>query len=250
MNLSHVRVLVTRPEPQAQALTDAINEAGGHAWSMPMLGINALTETLAIKNCLLMFDQFDRIIVTSSPAARLGMDLIEQNWPQLPIHIQWFAIGASTASELEYFGVRAVFSNQGVNSEALLDLDSFIDVKGENVLIIKGVGGRELLAEQLANSGAHVQKLEVYRRFCPTYQRNAVVKKLESNTINVILCGSGETLTNLGYYLPISYRASYRLLVPSARVAKQAHGLGFQRVTNACGASNDTMLLALEAIPT
>lgn len=138
MNLSHVRVLVTRPEPQAQALTDAINEAGGHAWSMPMLGINALTETLAIKNCLLMFDQFDRIIVTSSPAARLGMDLIEQYWPQLPIHIQWFAIGASTASELEYFGVRAVFSNQGVNSEALLDLDSFIDVKGENVLIIKG----------------------------------------------------------------------------------------------------------------
>ena len=250
MNLSHIRALVTRPEPQAQALTEAIREANGLAWPLPMLGIDALAETQAMRDCLLMLDQFDHIIVTSRPAARLGVELIERYWPQLPVHCQWFAIGSSTAAELEQFDIRAQYSETGVDSEALLTLEAFNIVQDKKVLILKGVGGREVLEEQLSSSGASVHTVDVYQRSCPTYERNAVVKKLEIHSINVILCGSGETLTNLGYYLPMSYRADYRLLVPSERVARQAHSLGFQQVTNTCGASNEMMLLALEAIPT
>lgn len=248
MNLTNIRALVTRPEPQAQALKDAIIEAKGCACSMPMLSIEALPEMQTVRDRLLSLDQFDRIIVTSRPAAKLGMELIEQYWPQLPIHCQWFAIGSSTAAELEHYDVRAQFSENGVDSEALLELGTFNDVEGERLLIIKGVGGRGLLEEQLSNSGASVQTLEVYHRSRPTYERNAVVKKLESNSINVILCGSGETLTNLGYYLPMSYRADYRLLVPSERVVRQAHSLGFQQVINTRGASNEAMLQALTQI--
>ncbi|WP_419832669.1 uroporphyrinogen-III synthase [Endozoicomonas atrinae] len=241
---------MTRPEPQAQALTEAIREAGGLAWPLPMLGINALAETQAMRDCLLMLDQFDHVIVTSRPAARLGVELIERYWPQLPVHCQWFAIGSSTAAELDQFDIRAQYSETGVDSEALLTLEAFSNVQDKKVLILKGVGGREVLEGQLSRSGASVHTMDVYQRSCPTYERNAVVKKLESHSINVILCGSGETLTNLGYYLPMSYRADYRLLVPSERVARQAHSQGFQQVTNTCGASNEMMLPALEAIPT
>ncbi|MFK0572535.1 uroporphyrinogen-III synthase [Endozoicomonas sp.] len=248
MNLSHIRALVTRPEPQARALTEAIKKAKGQAWSMPMLNIDAIPETQAMRDCLLSLDQFDRIIVTSRPAAKLGMELIEQYWPQLPIHGQWFAIGSSTATELGHYNVRAQFSENGVDSEALLELDTFNNVASERLLIIKGVGGRGLLEEQLSYSGGRVRALEVYQRSRPDYERNAAVKKLESHSINVILCGSGETLTNLGYYLPMSRRADYRLLVPSERVAGQAHNLGFQQVINTRGASNEVMLQALAQI--
>ncbi|WP_257284547.1 uroporphyrinogen-III synthase [Endozoicomonas sp. SESOKO1] len=248
MKLSYIRALVTRPEPQAQALVDAIREMGGQSWPVPMLAIDALAETQAMKDCLLMLDQFDQIIVTSRPAARLGVELIERYWPQLPVHCQWFAIGGSTAAELGQFDIKAHYSQAGVDSEALLTLDAFNHVQDKRVLIIKGAGGRELLEEQLSNAGASIQTLDVYQRSCPTYDRNAVVKMLESHSINVILCGSGETLTNLGYYLPMSYRADYRLLVPSERVARQAHSLGFQQVTNTGGASNETMLQALARI--
>ncbi|MBO9495107.1 uroporphyrinogen-III synthase [Thalassotalea sp. G20_0] len=248
MKLSHIRALVTRPEPQAQALADAIKKTGGQAWPVPMLAIDALAETQAMTDCLLMLDQFDHIIVTSRPAARLGVELVERYWPQLPIHCQWFAIGSSTAAELEQFAIRADYSDTGVDSEALLTLDAFNHMQNKKVLIIKGVGGREVLKEQLTNAGATVHTLDVYQRSCPTYERNAVVKKLESHSINVILCGSGETLTNLGYYLPMPYRADYRLLVPSERVAREAHSLGFQQVTNTGGASNEMMLQALAQI--
>ncbi|WP_257293349.1 uroporphyrinogen-III synthase [Endozoicomonas sp. YOMI1] len=248
MNLSPIRALVTRPEPQAQTLTEAIRAANGQAWPMPMLGIDALAETQTMRDCLLMLDQFDSVIVTSRPAARQGVELIERYWPQLPLHCRWFAIGSSTAAELEQFAIKAEYSDTGADSEALLTLESFNHMQDKRVLIIKGVGGRQVLEEQLSNAGASVHTLDVYQRSCPAYERNAVVKKLESHSINVILCGSGETLTNLGYYLPMSYRADYRLLVPSERVARQAHSLGFQQVTNTGGASNEMMLQALAQI--
>ena len=245
MNLSHVRALVIRPQPQAQSLAQAIETAGGQAWVMPMLAINPLPETQAIKECLLLLDRFDLIIVTSRPAARLGLDLIDRYWPQLPHHLRWFAIGSGTAGELERFDIQVRHSSAGTDSEALLDVLG--DVHGQRILMIKGAGGRPLLEEQLIDRGARVEKIEVYQRARPAYELNvnAVLKKLESHAINVILCGSGETLTNLGYYLPISYRARYRLLVPSERVAIEALSQGFEQVTNTGGASNDLMLQAL-----
>ena len=247
MNLSHVRALVIRPQPQAQSLAQAIEAVGGQAWVMPMLTINPLPETQAMKECLLMLDRFDLVIVTSRPAARLGLDLIDRYWPQLPLHLRWFAIGSGTADELERFDIRVRHSSAGTDSEALLGMLS--GVRGQRILMIKGTGGRPLLEEQLLDQGASVETIEVYQRSRPAYElsahSNAVLKELESHAINVILCGSGETMTNLGYYLPIPYRARYRLLVPSERVAIEARSLGFRQVTNTRGASNDLMLEAL-----
>ncbi|WP_299730715.1 uroporphyrinogen-III synthase [uncultured Endozoicomonas sp.] len=248
MNLSHIRALVTRPEPQAQALADSIIKASGNAWTMPMLHIKALPETQTMRDCVLSLEQFDKIIVTSRPAANLGLELIEQYWPQLPIHCQWFAIGGSTAAELEHYNIKAAFSDVGVDSEALLNLDAFSHIQNEKILIIKGVDGRGLLEEHLHQAGAITQTLDVYQRACPQYEDDELVKKLESHSINVILCGSGETLSNLGRYLPTSRRTGFQLLVPSERVAQQARDLGFQQVLNACGASNDAMLQALAQI--
>ena len=173
--------------------------------------------------------------------------MIDRYWPQLPLHLRWFAIGSGTAGELERFDIQGRHSSAGTDSEALLGMLG--GVRGQRILIIKGTGGRPLLEEQLLDQGASVETIEVYQRSRPAYElsshSNAVLKELERHAINVILCGSGETMTNLGYYLPIPYRARYRLLVPSERVAIEARSLGFRQVTNTRGASNDLMLEAL-----
>ena len=245
MNLSHVRALVARPEPQGKTLADAIRAVGGQALALPMLQIEALPETQTMRDCVLSLDQFDKVIVISRSGAKLGLELIEQYWPQLPLHCQWFAIGASTAQELESFNIKATFSEHGSDSEALLALSDLTNIAHQKILILKGAHGRRLLEDRLSEAGANVQVLSVYQRTRPRYEAAEVVKKLESHAINVILCGSGETLSNLGHYLPVSLRTDYQLLVPSERVARQALDMGFQKVFNACGASNDAMLQAL-----
>lgn len=244
-SLTSVRALVTRPEPQAHQLAEAIIARQGQAVVMPMIDIQPLPETQQIRDIILNLDQYNKIIITSRPSAQIGLELLEQYWPQLPLHLQWFAIGKSTASDLSHFMIKPCYSNNGVDSEALLNEPELQSVSGCKVLIIKGQGGRELLQQKLQARGAKVETLEVYQRQRSEYPQYAVVKKLESSHINVILCGSGETVTHLGHYLPEPSRSDYLVIVPSERVARHALELGFQQVHNANGASNHAILSAL-----
>ena len=82
--LSAIRALVTRPEPQATALVQAIQEQGGYASAIPMLSICPLPETQAAKDTTLNLDRFDKIIFISRPAAQIGLSYLENYWPQFP----------------------------------------------------------------------------------------------------------------------------------------------------------------------
>ncbi len=244
-SLNAVRALVTRPEPQAGELAQAIIAQHGQAVVMPMINIQPLSEDHRIRDIVLGLDLYDQIIVTSRPAAQFGLELIEQYWPQLPIHLQWFAIGKGTASTLAACMIKPCHSDTGVDSEALLSMPELQNINDSRILIIKGKGGRTLLPQELERRGASITTLEVYQRQRCEYSHHELVKQLESHDINVILCGSGETVTHLGHYLPELNRPDYLVIVPSERVARHALALGFQQVHNANGASHQAMLSAL-----
>ena len=201
-DLQNIRALVCRPKPQAESLAEQITSQHGQAWVLPMLNIEPIAEDQAMRNILLDLDRYDRIIVTSKAAAEFGGELIEQYWPQLPAHIRWYAMGKTTADVLLTYSARACVADNGNNSEALLSLPEFDSVTDEHILIIKGRGGRAKLRQTLEDRGANLAFLEVYQRLRPEYSPETLVKLLESQRISVILCGSAETVTNLGYYLP------------------------------------------------
>ena len=250
--LKGIRALVTRPQPQANQLAGAIVERQGLAWVMPMMDIIPLPETQNQRDTILNLDQYHKIIITSRPAAIFGLELLERYWPQFPLHLEWFAIGQSTAGEMTEYLIQPTYPQSTdperiADSEALLEMTGLQDIESQKILIIKGQGGRELLPKELQARGAAVATLEVYQRQRPVYPMVEVVKQLESNDINVILCGSGETVTHLAHYLPEPSRTGAVLIVPGERVARHARALGFRQVLNACGASHHAMLSALEA---
>ena len=244
-DLHNIRALICRPGIQAKSLGEKIISQHGQAWVLPMIEIKPLPEDQSMRNILLDLDRYDRIIVTSTAAAEYGGELIEQYWPQMPAHTRWYAMGKTTADVLLKYSARASVAVNGNTSEALLSLSEFESVENEHILIIKGRGGRTKLRQSLEVRGANLAFLEVYQRLRPEYPTETLVKLLESQRINVILCGSAETVTNLGHYLPESHRTRYPVVVPGNRVRQHALALGFREVYCAAGADNQAMVSTL-----
>ena len=91
-------------------------------------------------------------MVVSPVAARLGLERLDRYWPQSPVGIHWFAVGAATAAVLEAYGLNVQVPEQGQTSEALLALPvwhELLATEGLRVLIWRGAGGREHLADSV-----------------------------------------------------------------------------------------------------
>lgn len=247
---NHARgVLVTRPPGQAQELCDAVADEGFAVHSLPMLQLEPVHELAPSQRQLVLdLDRFRHIIFVSGNAVRFGMAWIESYWPQLPVGLEWYAVGDATARLLLPFGIRAHTPGTDMTSEGLLALPQLQDLSGQRVLLVKGEGGRQALASKLGERGALVEELACYRRTAPALGAGELAQKLGQWDIGLIMISSGEGLANLLALLSPAETTKFShitLLVPSARVAQMALAAGFGKVITAENASDSAMLRAL-----
>ncbi|MFK7977844.1 MAG: uroporphyrinogen-III synthase [Halioglobus sp.] len=247
---SSTAVLVTRPEGAAALdLCQKVSEAGFTAYSQPLLALHAL-DTLGdeARHAVFELDAFEHVIFVSANAVRFGMEQIGNVWPQLPVALQWYAIGGATQALLGSYGVHAQAPAQQMTSEGLLALPSLQAINGRRVLLVKGVGGRDKLRTELELRGAKVSELACYERQLPRLETGELAKKLTQWEIAVVLLSSGEGLANLELLLSPSETTNFThicLIVPSKRVAQLAQDAGFKAVITAKNASDAAMLQAL-----
>lgn len=245
--------LITRPEAQQNSLRAAIEYRGGEWLSLPLLSIVPLTDSdlLAARQQVQDLDNYDVLIFVSRNAASLGAELISDCWPQLPVQQSIIAIGKSTAKLVtDLLGCVVVSPEAGSDSEAVLALPELQQLAEKRIAIFRGQGGRELLATTLRERGAMVDYIEVYRREQVQHSAAEVAAFAAPNKIDAITVHSGESLQILTGLLGAT-RASILtipIVVPSARVAKQAEQSGFTEVVNAQGADDASMIEALERI--
>jgi uroporphyrinogen-III synthase len=245
-----VSVLVTRPAGQAEKLCSALAQAGHSAHHLPLIEIQALPElSPAGRAAVLALDEYRHVILISGNAVQHGMAWIDHYWPQLPVGLNWYAVGAATAAALQACGVTAIAPAIDMSSEGLLALPQLSEVVGERVLIIRGEGGRTTLLQELSRRGALVDELACYRRRCPDYAAGEVAARLRQWRIELAMISSGEGLDNLLTLLSPTETSKFTniaLLLPSARVGDRARAAGFRRVAIAENASDSAMLRALE----
>ena len=72
-----------------------------------------------------------------------------------------------------------------------------ISVKGKSILIFRGSGGREKLAETLRSRGAKVDYIECYERTRPQNDANILSELWDRNSLHGIILTSVEGLKNL-----------------------------------------------------
>ena len=249
--MSDWRLLRTRPAEESQILAATLAAHGVFSSSLPLLAIEPLAATPEQRAVLQQLQHYTAVIVVSKPAARLLCQRLPQGWSQ-PAAQQWLAVGAATAQVLGARVANVSWPETGEDSEGLLQLPSLLEalqIAQPRVLIVKGEGGRELLAQHLRTRGVSVDYLSLYQRTLPHYTAGAVLARVRDEQLNGLLISSGQGLEHLLKLAADDWSqlARLTLFVPSARVAALARAAGAQCVVDCHGASAMALLAALDA---
>jgi uroporphyrinogen-III synthase len=244
--LTGVVVVITRPAAQAARFAALATAAGGAPLLFPTLAIDPL-ELDAQARERLVPDRHDWTIYTSANA-------VEHSLSQLPRPqaTRIAAVGKGTARALQQQGVAVhALPATTADSEGLLQLDCFADLRGQRVLILKGRGGRTLLREELARRGAEVTLGDVYerRRARPDPAALEALRGACVRGRTVVAATSAEVLAGLLELAPDDRCPGLRdvpLVIPGERVAASARELGWRGpVVRATSAEDAAMLEAV-----
>ena len=248
------RVWLARPAQQASALAASLSARGLVPIVAPVLEIKPLVEGDPIlaeaDQNLAGLNEFDHLVFVSANAAEIGLRRMDKLKRAVPTSLAVYAVGPSTAASLQKLHRPVVVPAGDFTSEGLLAVDQLQDIADSRVLIVRGVGGRSLLARELEHRGAVVHLAELYRRSPPAQLPDQLEQALNAESVCATVVASGETLQNL-VNLATSWLPQLRALpmvVPGDRVGKLAQQHGFEQVCIARSAVTEDMLEALASV--
>jgi uroporphyrinogen-III synthase len=243
--LQGARVLVTRPIHQSENLTRLIEQAGGEAVCFPTLVIAGLNNVDEIRKTLQSLERYQWLIFISANAVNFAL---RANGGKIPKSksVVFAAVGLATAQALADAGLTVdIVPQQDFNSEALLAMPQLQRIAGQAVLIVRGQGGREELANMLRERGATVDYLPVYKREIPQGNNMLLTDLVSQNGLDVITITSGEALQNLVIMLgeqQLAPLVQVPLVVVSDRIKCLATSIGFNRIAVTKSPSDSAIL--------
>jgi uroporphyrinogen-III synthase len=243
-------IVVTRPVRQAERLASLIRAAGGNAILYPVIEIRDIEDPGLLYDLVDRLDAFDLAVFVSPNAASKGISLIRSR-RTLPARLAVAAVGPGTARELVALGVVEVMTPPGRgDSESLLELPQLAEPRGKRVVVFRGDGGRELLADTLTARGAVVEYATCYRRARPALDPAPLLDAWARGRLDAVTVTSSEGLRNLCDTVgePARIRlAATPVFVPHPRIAQTARALGLSKVIVAVAPGDEGLLAALVA---
>jgi len=256
-------VVITRPAAQAGPLAARIAALGWPVTLLPLLEIHALDgaeECAQLQAVLARLAEYDLVALVSPNA----IDCVFAHLPAWPSGLPLAVVGEGSRQALAAHGVTEAnatitspLDTARSDSEHLLLALDLPALRGKRVLIVRGDGGRDYLADGLRAAGAEVEFVTAYRRKVPKLTpalRATLDKLLQHNndwiiTSSEALRGLLALLGEMGDEKTIVVKMQQQhLIVPHARIAQTAAALGFARVT-LTGSGDAGVLAALQSRP-
>ena len=226
---------VTRPSAQAAGLLSAIQAAGGVGLLFPLLGIAPILseqDLRALNDVCERLSAYDIAFFVSVNAVQFGMAAALKAGPW-PSHVMVSTVGASSEAALRAYGFGDVIAPQlAFDTEAVLDLPAFAPerIRGKRVLIFRGNGGRDLLAEVLRARGAQVDCVSCYLRQPGQPDVSALLAYLHKKQLKGVILTSSEAVRYMPQALGAAFdavRQQVPAFAPHPRIITQAKALGF-----------------------
>ena len=247
MNALHgLSIVLTRPAGQTALIAARIRAAGGEVLTLPLLDIIPPTEAVVPEVLQAQMARADEVVFISPNAVRMALQVLPAaDWPP---DCGLVAVGQGTARALREAGVARVRAPvDGADSEAVLAMPAFQHVEGRRVLLVRGEGGRELLAQSLSVRGAQVEHAVVYRRRA----RPPCVSSLRQHERLLFVVTSSEALRTLAGAAQSADDAAWlkrqTWVFAHPRIARLAETLGLNRGMIAPSPEDDAVFAALLA---
>lgn len=241
-------VLLTRPAAQAAALTARLEALGAQVHCFPLIEILPLAQPQILRALAGRLAEFDLAFFVSGNAVAHALgELPRALWPAA---LRVATVGPGTARALHEAGFDEVLVPiERFDSEAVLELPAFAPaaVSGKRVLVLRGDGGRELLADTLRQRGARVEQVACYRRAPPAGDPAILLDIASQGRLHALSLTSSEGADNLAVLLgerTQPFLARLPVFVPHERIGERAARLGASQVVRTA-AGDEALIEAL-----
>ena len=254
------RLIVTRPQREAQQWARDLAAQGLEALAMPLITIGppGEAEVESLRQAWLHLADYAAVMFVSANAADYFFASNRALSPvftaQAAIKTRAWGVGPGTARALLRAGVEPEcldvpsLASAQFDSEALWQLVGNQITPGQRVLIVRGSdasgataseagtgsgagAGRDWLAERVRQAGGEVDFVVAYQRSAPTFDPAEVAAaRLAAVDGSVWLFSSSEAIANLLASLPGQSWGAARALATHPRIALAAREAGFGRV--------------------
>ena len=268
--MSRPRLIVTRPQPEADHWVAQLQAQGVAALALPLIEIGPATlaadiEALAQAQAAIAQQRYGAIMLVSGNAAQyfLGSKLTLTRDQSAPAAIKTrvWSPGPGTARAAMACGIPAALIDQPASGAAQLDSESLWEqvapqaprmaAAGQRVLIVRGAAdgepqpggsGRNWLAAQLQAAGVGVDFVAVYERRAPCWtpaQRAIAEAALHDGS--VWLLSSSQAVMHLRNSIGTMHIAGAPAIATHPRIAHAAVQAGFSPVKQCRPALGDVI---------
>lgn len=177
---SSILFVNTRPADRAKPLTNLLEKEGCQVLELPLLELKACTFSPELESLFHDLVSVQSIVVVSPTAVKIGMQYLQKSGISLDQlqHVQWIAVGQTTANCLMGYGVNAHVP-EVETSEGMLSLPFFTEQKGiKKIAFWRGEGGRQFMMQSCLERHIEVLNIILYARALPTSSLNLFKKML------------------------------------------------------------------------
>jgi uroporphyrinogen-III synthase len=233
--LAGLGIVVTRPARQAGAFAQKLAALGASPIVFPSIVILPPADRAPLDDVHARLHEYDLAVFVSPNAVEYGAPAASR-WPA---SLSAFAPGPGTAEALRAAGITDVrVPRTTLDSEGLLALTDLTDVSGRHVIVFRGEGGRDLLADTLRERGALVDLVSCYQRSVPSSGAGGLVEALRERRAHAVTITSSEGVDNLWSVLGDEGRrliATLPVFAPHPRIAERVRALGVPVIETAGG---------------
>ena len=248
------RVVVTRPAEQAGPWIDVLRVRGIDAVALPLIDIVGSADRAPLEAAW-------RSLSTRRLAIFVSANAVHHFFAARPAGATWPATvlaaapGLGTAGALRQAGIDDALIVAPPADAAQFDSESLWlrlcerDWAGASALVVRGGGGRDWLADRLAEAGATVDRVDAYARSLPALDAGdrAKLESLAGSGDVAWLFSSSQAIAHLEQLAGFGRWAGATAIATHPRIAEKARQAGFGRVVEA-GPAIDAVVACIQSI--